>query len=137
MNQDITVFPSRGQSHGVGGRAGLPASPEELWGGNGANGSSSTALGSPGGQAQMNTGLKKLHRMFRGRYLWGLGLALIGATAGGVLGWKSQLPQYQSAGLVEVRPVVLASATMEKVIPYYTQFVKGQASVIQDTRVIT
>jgi capsular exopolysaccharide synthesis family protein len=143
MNQDITIFPSRsayGQHTGAGGRvsattATLPASPEELWGAPG-----HTALAPANGAANalaQNQGLRKLHRMLRGRYLIGLLVATLGAFVGAVVGYKTTTPLYTSSALVEVRPTVLTSGMMDKVMPFYTNFVKGQAAAIQDSRVIT
>jgi succinoglycan biosynthesis transport protein ExoP len=138
MNQDITIFPSRttqGQ-HSVGGRvsgSAMPATPEELWGAPAGSG----ALAPNNGAMTPNNGLRKIHRMLRGRYLWLTIAAICGGLIGAVAGYKASTPLYTSSALVEVRPTVLTSGMMDKVMPFYTNFVKGQAAAIQDSRVVS
>lgn len=47
---------------------------------------------------------RRLHRRLRGRYALALLAVLLGAGAGGVLGWRSTEPQYRATGSLYVNP---------------------------------
>src|SRR5689334_9749338 len=69
---------------------------DELPGGNSVDHGASRAPGDLGGMVRM------VHRCLRGRYAITIALALIGAIAGGLAGWRYGHPIYHSEGLVRI-----------------------------------
>src|SRR5689334_600559 len=120
MSRDITLFqPSN-----------LPAAPDDLW-------HSTSSLGPAGpGAPPPPSPMKKLHRLLRGR--WGLAITLcvIGALVGGVGGWISQKPKYASTGLIWIKPNIPNLYNSDKVMPFYTLYVQGQAAMVGNQRIL-
>ena len=113
-------------------RAGLPVAPDDMW----AGGSMQLAMpGAAMGAAPQQQPLRKLHRLLRGRYWIAIVLAVIGAVAGGVFGFMSQVPLYQADGVLLIEPTIANSALADKSIPFYLNFIKSQAAIIQSPRV--
>ncbi len=114
MSQDI-IRTLRPAAHNA------PALPD-AWGG----GTTSLAQAPPAELAPQP--LQKIHRLLRGRYLLAIGLGLFGALAGGLYGWFSQVPQYRSAGVIEIKPIVINSDVNrgDSVIPFYSNYMKTQ-----------
>jgi capsular exopolysaccharide synthesis family protein len=118
MNREITLTSSS---------PGLSIASDDLW-------AQGTQLASAAQQQPQP--LKKLHRLLRGRYWLAITLAVIGLCLGAIGGWVSQVPLYQSDGLIEIRPYMPSTAFLDKPMPFYQNFVKSQAMLIQGPRVI-
>src|SRR4051812_12645676 len=120
MSRDITLFqPSN-----------LPAAPDDLW-------HSSTALGPAGGQQpQTPSPMKKVHRLLRGRWGLAITLAIIGAVLGAVGGFISQKPKFASTGLIWIKPNIPSLMQSDRVMPFYTLYVQGQAAMIGNQRIL-
>src|SRR2546421_4578540 len=116
MNQEIPLTSSRA----------LSSASDDL-------GAQGTQLGAAAPKPQP---LKKVHRLLRGRYWLAITLAALGLFAGAVGGWISQVPYYESDGLVEIRPYLPGTAALDRPMAFYTTFVKSQAALIQGPRVI-
>ena len=81
-------------------------------------------------------GLRKIHRLLRGRYALAIVLGLICAAAGGAAGFLSQKPLYRSDGLILITPNSPTISNLQEVMPMYTTYVLSQVALIQDQRVI-
>src|SRR5689334_16918382 len=113
-------------------RAGLPVAPDDMW----AGGSMQLAMpGAAMSAAPQQQPLRKLHRLLRGRYWIAIVLGLIGALAGGFFGFTSQVPVYEADGVLYIEPTIANTMMADKAIPFYQQFIKSQASMIQTPRV--
>lgn len=92
----------------------------------------------PGGQAPANP-LMQLHALLRGRYLWAVGLALLGMIAGGIAGYTAKEPTFRSSGLIRVRPSlprILYQTEQSSVPPMFEASVAVQAELMQSRRVV-
>lgn len=97
---------------------------EDMWGQN--------SMGPPAS----GEGLRKIHRLMRGRYVWAIALGLIGATVGTIVGVKSQEPGFESRGLIEIKAVVLDPFGADKPLQGWLPYVKSQVAMIQSQRTI-
>jgi succinoglycan biosynthesis transport protein ExoP len=81
---------------------------------------------------------ERLHRLLRGRYVLALTLAALGAAGGAIAGWKSSYPLYRAEGALRIssnqRLGILSN--QQDPITQFTPFVKTQANLLQDPRVI-
>lgn len=113
-------------------RAGLPVAPDDMWAGG-----ATTTLAMPGMQTAQpqQQPLRRLHRLLRGRYWIAIVLGLIGALAGGFFGFTSQVPVYEADGVLYIEPTIANTMMADKAIPFYQQFIKSQAAMIQTPRV--
>ena len=122
MSQDMMLHQGRG----------LPAAPEDLWGGNNGH-----ALGPHQPQnAQQGQGLKKIHRLLRGRYIMTICCAAACGIAGGILGFKSQVPLYVGQTAVEIKPVMPTITLLDKAQGYFNVTVKDEAYAITNSETI-
>ena len=80
--------------------------------------------------------MQKLHRVLRGRYLLAVGLGVAGAVAGGLAGWFSQQQMYRATGAIEIVPLVLTDIGSDRAIPFYTNYMKSQAVLLQSPPVV-
>jgi capsular exopolysaccharide synthesis family protein len=92
--------------------------------------------GQPQAQQQQQQPLRKLHRLLRGRYLVALGLALVCAVGGGLAGYMSQKPRFQSRGYIEIKPFLSSIGEAPVVMPMYQAYMETQVTRLQDQRVI-
>ena len=89
-------------------------------------------------EAQPNP-LLAVHRLLEGRYVWAVGLAIVLAAAGAVLGYMIPKPVYRSVGAIRYRPVVqrvLYESEETGVMPMFDAFVGEQADLIKRQRVV-
>ena len=85
-------------------------------------------MDSPG---QQNNELQKIHRLLRGRYVWAIVLALVGAAAGGYGGFRLGKKTYQSAGQIRVIPVlpkIIYNVDEKGTLPMFEEYVLTQAA---------
>lgn len=92
-------------------------------------------FGGPLGARPVGVG-NRMHRLLRGRYIVVVLLALVGAAAGAVLGYRSQVPEYRSEGYIEIRPTMNSGDLVERVQPMYATYMKSQAMLLTDRRVV-
>ncbi len=102
------------------------------------SGSMPGELTCPGGaqEASAASRLRKIHRLLRGRYPIVIALAVLGAVAGGVLGFSSQRPSYRSDGLIQIKPNIPDLTDVDRVMPMYTSYVESQAELVKNQRVV-
>ncbi len=89
-------------------------------------------------QGHMNP-LVMVHRLLRGKYIWVCPLAIIFGLLGGVLGYMSQEPQYNSAGQIRIQPSlpkVLFTTEQSTATQMFSSFVNTQAELIKNPEVI-
>ncbi len=80
-----------------------------------------------------------VHRLLRGKYLWVCALAMIFGLSGGVLGYMSQEPQYNSTGQIRIQPSlpkVLFTTEQSTATQMFSSFVNTQAELIKNPEVI-
>ena len=80
-----------------------------------------------------------LHRLLRGRYAMTILLALGFGVAGGMLGYISRQPQYESTGIIRIQPTlpkVLYDSEQSAVPKMFSSFVNSQAQLISQGGVI-
>jgi Mrp family chromosome partitioning ATPase/uncharacterized protein involved in exopolysaccharide biosynthesis len=83
--------------------------------------------------------LTRMHGMLRGRYRYAIALALVLGAVGGVLGYRSTEPKYESHGLLNIsptRPEVLSATDQNQMMPMFGAFVESQVSLILSRRTI-
>src|SRR5262249_44768262 len=77
-------------------------------------------------------GLKKLHRILRGRYPLAVGLGLICGILGAVGGFLTQRPMYESVAMIDVKPSILRPGENgDQPMANYQVFVKSQMGLLQ------
>ncbi len=89
-------------------------------------------------QAHANP-LVMVHRMLRGKYILTFALAAVFGMAGGIAGYKSQSPQYNSTGQIRIQPSlpkVLFTTEQSTATQMFSSFVNTQAELIQNPEVI-
>ncbi len=89
-------------------------------------------------QEQANP-LIMIHRLLRGKYIWVCTLAVVFGVAGGVAGYRSQEPQYNSTGQIRIQPSlpkVLFTTEQSTATQMFSSFVNTQAKLIQNPEVI-
>jgi capsular exopolysaccharide synthesis family protein len=79
--------------------------------------------------------MQKIHRLLRGRYSMAITLAAIGAVFGGVGGYMALPPKFESAGVVEVNPIVIGITPGENITPMLTMFIQTEVGKIQGSDV--
>jgi polysaccharide biosynthesis transport protein len=83
------------------------------------------------------TGLKRLHRLLRGRYPLVITLGLLFGVAGGIVGYLSKKPQYVTPSVLMIDPKIpqLNDPNGEPMADY-GMFIQSQVSVITNSEVI-
>ncbi|MGD0388065.1 MAG: AAA family ATPase [Tepidisphaeraceae bacterium] len=105
--------------------AGLPVVSHEM------------ATGQPPNQPGKPAGLKKIHRLLRGRYPLVITLGLLFGIAGGLTGFLSTQPIYTSTFTVEIVPQVQTPGSYTgEMIPGYTLFLQSQVAVLKSYDVV-
>ncbi len=90
-------------------------------------------------EAKHTNPLTFVHRRLRGRYRYAIPLALILAIPAAVMGFMAVKPEFQSTGLIQVRPSqprVLYSTEENEVPPLFDSLVRAQVSFLQSRRVL-
>lgn len=80
-----------------------------------------------------------VHRLLRGRYLLTITLAIVFATAGGLLGFLTQKPMFQSRVVIQIQPVlpkILFETEQSSAPQMFSSFVAAQAEIMQEQRVL-
>ncbi len=80
-----------------------------------------------------------VHRLLRGRYLLTAVLALIFGIAGGMFGYLSRQPMYESVGQIRIQPSlpkVLFNSEQSTAPQMFASYVSSQAALISGGRVI-
>ncbi len=92
------------------------------------------------GDGQSHTSaLMIIHHNLRGKYIFTAVLALVIGISGGVLGYMSRQPQYESVGQIRIRPSldrVLFQTEQSIATQMFASFVSSQAEMIRQGRVI-
>ncbi len=94
------------------------------------------ALGPAGPAAHGGGGLKKVHRLLRGRYVWAIVLGLLGGLAGGAAGYFTQKPMYRSDGVIQIQPNLPRPGDLDRLRQDYNAFMQTQSQLMEDQRVI-
>jgi succinoglycan biosynthesis transport protein ExoP len=83
------------------------------------------------GHTQQPTGLKKIHRLLRGRYPLVIGLGIALGIAGALIGYFSKQPMYESHGRIYVSPTIpSAGRSIDEPVPDFGTYLHSQAAVI-------
>lgn len=80
-----------------------------------------------------------VHRRLRGRYRYAIPLAFVLAIPAAIMGFMAVKPEFQSTGLIQVRPSqprVLYSTEENEVPPLFDSLVRAQVSFLQSRRVL-
>jgi len=83
--------------------------------------------------------LHRLHRLFRNRYHWLVLVMIIGATIGGVMGYRNGKQTYQSQGIIEVKPQLpklLYTNEQNAIMPMFDGYVQRLVALMRSPRVI-
>jgi len=104
--------------------AGLPVAARDGYG--------SLAAGiNPPGHAPAPTGLKKIHRLLRGRYPLVIGLGAVLGITGALFGYFGKKPMYESDGRIYLSPTIpSARSSTDEMLPGYSTLIHSQAAVI-------
>ena len=95
------------------------------------------ATGQHGNQQGKPVGLKRIHRLMRGRYPLVITLGLLFGVAGGLMGFLSEEPIYTSSFTVEIVPQVQTPGSYTgEMIPGYTMFLQSQVAVLKSYDVV-
>ncbi len=87
-------------------------------------------------------GVMKLHRALRGRYVPALILSAIGAVAGGVAGFMSTKPKYESVAQIHIKPLEDTVVSRDEwqdqnaALQTFDALVNTQATIIQSPEII-
>ncbi|MGA2441344.1 MAG: hypothetical protein ABSH08_10315, partial [Tepidisphaeraceae bacterium] len=82
-------------------------------------------------------GLKKIHRLMRGRYPLVITLGLLFGVAGGLMGFLSAQPIYTSTFTVEIVPQIQTPGSYTgEMIPGYTLFLQSQVAVLKSYELV-
>src|SRR5688500_1562122 len=82
--------------------------------------------------------LVQIHRLLRGRYWLAITLAVVGGCVGTYFGYRLAVPEYQSAGLIRIKPSlprILYPNDENGMLPMFDAFVESQATLIKSQRV--
>ena len=82
------------------------------------------------------TPLRRIHRLLRGRYVLAGVLAAIGAAFGVAAGVLLPKPAYESAGVIQIRPIIPTPGDMDRVMPLYNQYMADVMVKLHTERVI-
>lgn len=105
--------------------AGLPVMGQESTNGHGHNNQ-----GKP-------MGLKKIHRLLRGRYPLVITLGLLFGVAGGLMGYLSQKPIYTSSFTVELVPQIQTVNSVDgEVMQGYSMWLQSQVAIIKSYELV-
>jgi uncharacterized protein involved in exopolysaccharide biosynthesis len=80
--------------------------------------------------------MKKLHRLLRGRQKLAITLICVGAVLGALIGWLTQKPKYASTGWLWIKPNIPSLMSSDRVMPFYREYVQGQATMIGNQRIL-
>jgi succinoglycan biosynthesis transport protein ExoP len=82
----------------------------------------------------------RVHRIFRGKYLWALLLTVVLAAPAAYLGYWSQTPMYASTGIIHIQPnrpyLIEITAEAKTEASNYTSFRNLQATLVRYQRII-
>lgn len=84
--------------------------------------------------------VRRIHRLFRGRYAITILLALVFAAAGGYAGYIATEPQFRSEAKVHIKPMmdrVLFETENNNLMPMFTNYVRTQAEHLRSQRVVS
>jgi Mrp family chromosome partitioning ATPase/uncharacterized protein involved in exopolysaccharide biosynthesis len=85
----------------------------------------------PSAAAPPPSGLKKIHRLLRGRYPLVLGLGAVMGITCALIGYLSKSPMYESSGTIYMSPTIpSANNTIDEMLPGYSNFLHSQAAWI-------
>jgi capsular exopolysaccharide synthesis family protein len=95
-------------------------------------------FGQQGNHSHKATGLKRIHRLLRGRYPLVITLGLLFGVAGSLMGYLSQKPLFSSVSKIEIDPTVRSNSpsNLGYGIPEYQYFLASQVSVIESPELI-
>jgi succinoglycan biosynthesis transport protein ExoP len=98
----------------------------------GHNGNNALAAGiAPPAHTPPPSGLKKIHRLLRGKYPMVIGLGLALGIAGALAGFFSKKPMYESHGRIYLSPTIpSARGSLDEPVPGFGTFLHSQAAVI-------
>jgi len=91
------------------------------------------------GEGKHTNPLLFVHRRLRGRYRFAIPLAFLLAIPAAIAGYTAVKPEYQSTGLLQVRPSqprLLYSTEENEVPPMFDSIVRAQVSFLQSRRVL-
>jgi len=89
--------------------------------------------------AQPVNPLLQIHALLRGRYWIAIILGLIGAIAGGAIGYKLQRPKYTSTGIIRIKPNkerILYQNDQNGIMPMFDAYMGSQVSLIRARRIV-
>jgi capsular exopolysaccharide synthesis family protein len=90
------------------------------------------ATGQHGNPQSKPMGLKRIHRLLRGRYPLVITLGLLFGVAGGLMGYLGTEPIYTSTFTVEIVPEIQNTGNyMGEMMPGYSLFLQSQVAVLQ------
>jgi polysaccharide biosynthesis transport protein len=116
-----------------------PQAAGDFWTQNGTNLLANAGIGNgPGPSAPLppkHSPMKKAHRLLRGRYPLVILLAAAGAIAGGVTGYMSLPPKYESTGLIAINPMRATTGSDDPVLPMIAMYIQMQTGLISSTSV--
>jgi succinoglycan biosynthesis transport protein ExoP len=82
-------------------------------------------------------GLKKIHRLLRGRYPLVITLGLLFGVAGGLMGYLSQRPIYTSSFTVELVPQIQSPSSVDgEMIQGYSMWLQSQVAIIKSYELV-
>jgi capsular polysaccharide biosynthesis protein len=90
-----------------------------------------------GAVASPTNPLTQVHALLRGRYWVAIILAIVGAVAGGIVGYKIQKPMYTSTGAIHFKPSlprILNDQT--PLMPMFDAYMGTQVARVRSRRVI-
>ena len=98
---------------------------------------SHVATGQPGNQQGKPVGLKRIHRLMRGRYPLVITLGLMFGIAGGLMGFLSTQPTYTSTFMVEIVPQVHTPGSyVGEMIPGYGLYLQSQVAMVKSSGLV-
>ena len=92
-----------------------------------------------GNEQSQTSAFVMIHRLLRGKYVLVAVLALIFGIGGGVFGYMSRQPMYESVGLIRIQPSlpkVLFSSEQSTAPQMFASYVSSQAQMISGSGVI-
>ena len=96
-----------------------------------------TGSGHGGNQRPKPIGLKRIHKLLRGRYPLVITLGLIFGIAGGLTGYLVEEPLYTSSSEVEIRSTIQTSNDpIGAVISGYDRLLQSQVAMIRSYELI-
>ena len=108
--------------------------PVEPW--NQPGGAASMLAPAAAGSERVETPLRKVHKLLRGRYVLALVLAGVCGAGGGAAGFLSQRPGYKSDGLIEVKPIIPDIDSYDRVMLMYGTHMQSQVAWLKSERLI-